>query len=97
MLVRLLAVLLLVGSAYAQHYVDLSWNPVDYTPLKYHVWRSKNCTGSYVKKHTTKYTYWTDIYVTAGVTYCYVVTAFNPVTLAESPYSNSIQVTIPSP
>ncbi len=88
---------LLIGTLQAQsgHYVDLSWNADNYSPVKYHVWRSKFCTGSYVKRHTTANTNWTDVYVAPGVTYCYVVTAFNPVTGAESPYSDVVSVTIP--
>lgn len=80
------------------HYVDLTWNPVVWNdPIKYRVYRSKNCTGGYVRKHATKSTSWTDVYVSAGVTYCYVVTAYDTVTGKGSGYSNVVMVTIPSP
>jgi|SRR5882724_737754 len=93
----LLAVLLL--SAWACAYsVDLTWDPVAWpTTIKYHVWRSRTSGGPYVRRHGGKLTYWTDLYVKPGVTYYYVVTAFDSVTLQESGYSNECMVLIPTP
>ena len=67
------------SDAAAKYTVALSWRlSVAASPKNQQVWRSKGCTGSYVKRATVSNTTVTyDDPALAGETYCYYVTVTN--------------------
>lgn len=76
--------------------VALSWGGVSQV-IGYFVYRSSNSSGPYTKLNSQAdaATSYTDNSVTRGDTYYYVVTSVNSEHI-QSPYSNSISVTIPA-
>ena len=90
----MLAILLAI--ALSQHYVTLSWQLSDApSPKNQQVWRSKDCTGAYVKRATVSNTTMTyDDPALAGVTYCYYVTVTNDAHEVSGP-SNVATAVIP--
>ena len=101
---RFLPLLLLALSLSAspvKHSVTLTWFlSTDNSPQSQTVWRQKGCIGpwsQYKGGLSTTTVEWVDNNVAAGKTYCYAVTVKDNVTHKESPMSNVVQVTIPTP
>jgi hypothetical protein len=85
------------GVAPPQHSVDLSWNASS-AVVGYNVYRGSQAGGPYSKINSVldASTVFTDSSVQGGQSYYYVTTSVDS-TGAQSPYSNEIQTTIPSP
>lgn len=97
MIAKLTIVVLLLAGAAAAHTVVLTWQAPPWpTALRYRVLRSRAKGGPYAQRWTGKALTWTDKYVVNGRTYYYVATALDPVTRAESGYSNEVELTIPN-
>jgi hypothetical protein len=81
-----------------QHSVTLSWQPSSSPVIGYFVYRgtSSNGTLSRLNASAQPSTSYTDRGVASGQTYLYAVRAVDS-SYVESPYSNQVSVTIPSP
>ena len=77
--------------------VTLKWEPSSSKILGYFVYRSSISGSGYTKLNSSvnSGTSYTDVTVTAGKVYYYVVVALSPSNV-ESPYSNQAEVTVPS-
>ena len=84
------------GVAQASHYVSLSWDPGDGSPVGYNVYRGSAQAGPYQMVNTAldASTNYTDSTVVSGATYYYVTTEVNAEG-QESAYSNEVQAVIP--
>ncbi len=80
------------------HSARLMWNPSASAVFGYYVYRAQTQNGAYSKLNSTPVTItqFTDFNVAPGQTYIYWVTAVGPNTI-ESPISDSISATIPTP
>ena len=87
-----------VGVVAGAHSADLSWDPSKDVVIGYNVYRGARTGGPYNRINSVldASTDYTDTGVKAGATYFYVVTAVDAANM-ESPFSNQVKVTIPSP
>ncbi len=87
----------MTGTGAVPHYVTLNWTASTTPNVTYNIYRSTT-SGSYsqtpLASSGTAMTY-TDMSVTAGITYYYVVTAVS--SAGESAHSNETPATIPTP
>ena len=91
-MIRIAVLILCTVPAFAQHWVALTWNATT-GANGYHIYRG-NTGGPYTTVGTSAGLTYSDSGVTAGSTYCYVITAYNDG--GESPNSNEKCATIPS-
>lgn len=80
------------------HAVTLNWTASTSVVAGYNVYRSSQAGGPYARLNSSLIltTNYTDNTVQSGRTYYFVTTAVDPSNL-ESPYSNQVSATIPSP
>jgi hypothetical protein len=86
------------GVPAGNHLAALSWVSGGGSPVGYFVYRGTTTGGPYTRLNAAAdaNTSYTDSAVTAGQSFYYVVTAVGPNNM-ESPYSNEVAATIPTP
>lgn len=87
-----------IAVAGGSHAVSLSWTASSSTVAGYNVYRGTSATGPYTLLNASLIagTAYTDLVVSSGQSYYYVVTAVNA-SGVESAYSNQAPATIPTP
>ena len=81
-----------------QHSATLSWSDND-TNVAYHVYRSTTSGSGYIMITVSPVVpkSYVDLTIQSGITYYYVITAFDISTGLESGYSNEVTAVVPLP
>ncbi|MEA4902195.1 cell wall-binding repeat-containing protein [Desulfitobacterium sp.] len=83
----------IVANASSDHQIDLRWNLVN-NATSYNVYRSTSYDGIYSKIDSVSTPYYTDIYVSPGITYYYKIQGVNPPNVGD--YSRIVYATTKS-